>query len=196
MFTGLVDLATISNLKEDQNGYQLCISAPTLVGLCKKGDSVAIDGVCLTVVEHQEAQLVFYVSPETIKRTALLNYKNEQAVNVELPLRPTDRLGGHYVLGHVDCTGSVKSIQATATSWFFTIEIPEPFIKYVVYKGSIAVNGISLTVNQIRDCEIELCIIPVTLEKTNLSFLQTGSLVNIEVDILAKYTANLLPKHV
>jgi riboflavin synthase len=86
-------------------------------------------------------------------------------------------------------------VQATATSWFFTIEIPEPFIKYVVYKGSIAVNGISLTVNKIQNTEIELCIIPVTLEKTNLSHLQSGDLVNIEVDILAKYTANLLPNH-
>jgi riboflavin synthase len=195
MFTGLVDIATLSNLTQDQNGYQLSVVAPSLAGLCKKGDSVAIDGICLTVVEQRDDQLLFYVSPETIQRTALLNYKNGQSVNVELPLRPTDRLGGHYVLGHVDCTGSVKTIQATATSWFFTIEIPEPFIKYVVYKGSIAVNGISLTVNQIRDCEIELCIIPVTMEKTNLSFLQTGSLVNIEVDILAKYTANLLPNH-
>jgi len=99
------------------------------------------------------------------------------------------------VLGHVDCTGNVTSIQATATSWFFTIEIPEPFIKYVVYKGSIAVNGISLTVNKIQAGEIELCIIPVTLEKTNLSSLQIGDLVNIEVDILAKYTANLLSNH-
>jgi len=195
MFTGLVDLATINNFQEDQNGYKLFVGAPTLDGLCKKGDSVAIDGICLTVVEQQASQLVFYVSPETIQRTALLNYKTGKMVNIELPLRPTDRLGGHYVLGHVDCTGNVTSIQATATSWFFTIEIPEPFIKYVVYKGSIAVNGISLTVNKIQAGEIELCIIPVTLEKTNLSSLQIGDLVNIEVDILAKYTANLLPKH-
>ena len=195
MFTGLVDLATISNFQEDQNGYKLCVGAPALDGLCKKGDSVAIDGICLTVVEQQASQLVFYVSPETIQRTALLNYKTGKTVNIELPLRPTDRLGGHYVLGHVDCTGNVTSIQATATSWFFTIEIPEPFIRYVVYKGSIAVNGISLTVNKIQAGEIELCIIPVTLEKTNLSSLQIGDLVNIEVDILAKYTDNLLPKH-
>jgi len=195
MFTGLVDVASISNLIVDQNGYQLTVNAPTLAGLCKKGDSVAIDGICLTVVEQRGVQLLFYVSPETIQRTALLNYKNGQLVNVELPLCPTDRLGGHYVLGHVDCTGNVKSIQATATSWFFTIEIPEPFIKYVVYKGSIAVNGISLTVNKIQNCEIELCIIPVTLEKTNLSHLRLGDLVNIEVDILAKYTANLLSNH-
>jgi riboflavin synthase len=176
MFTGLVDIATLSNLTQDQNGYQLSVVAPSLAGLCNKGDSVAIDGICLTVVEQRDDQLLFYVSPETIQR-------------------PTDRLGGHYVLGHVDCTGSVKTIQATATSWFFTIEIPEPFIKYVVYKGSIAVNGISLTVNKIQNTEIELCIIPVTLEKTNLSHLQSGDLVNIEVDILAKYTANLLPNH-
>lgn len=195
MFTGLVDIATLSNLTQDQNGYQLSVVAPSLAGLCNKGDSVAIDGICLTVVEQRDDQLLFYVSPETIQRTALLNYKNGQSVNVELPLRPTDRLGGHYVLGHVDCTGSVKTIQATATSWFFTIEIPEPFIKYVVYKGSIAVNGISLTVNKIQNTEIELCIIPVTLEKTNLSHLQSGDLVNIEVDILAKYTANLLPNY-
>jgi riboflavin synthase len=194
MFTGIVSAAEIVLFEQYLDGYQLKIHAPTIAGECKNGDSVAIDGVCLTVVSVEENVLTFYVSPETIQRSIIKTYIPGLKVNIELPLRPIDRLGGHYVLGHVDCTGNVTSVLQNEASWFLKILIPHEFKNHVVYKGSIAINGVSLTINQINAAEIELCIIPVTLEKTNLSTVKVGSLVNIEVDILAKYTANLLPR--
>ena len=115
-------------------------------------------------------------------------------VNIELPMQPNGYLGGHYVLGHVDTTAKVAKIIPGEKAWFFTIAIPEDFVKYVVYKGSVAINGISLTINKVIDNNIELCIIPVTIQKTNMSFLNVDDLVNIEFDILAKYTEQLLNK--
>jgi riboflavin synthase len=109
-------------------------------------------------------------------------------------MQPNGYLGGHYVLGHVDATARVANIIAGEKAWFFTIQVPEQFVKYIVYKGSIAINGISLTINKVIDNEIELCIIPVTIAKTNMSLLNVGDKVNIEFDILAKYTEQLLNK--
>ena len=108
--------------------------------------------------------------------------------------QPNGYLGGHYVLGHVDTTAKVKMVQPGEKAWFFTIAIPSQFVKYVVYKGSVAINGISLTINKVIDDDIELCIIPVTIEKTNMSLLNVNDSVNIEFDILAKYTEQLLNK--
>lgn len=194
MFTGIVSVAEVELFERYLDGHQLRIKASSIARECKKGDSVAVDGVCLTVVSVENDTLEFYVSPETIQRCIMHSYLRGIRVNIELPLRPIDRLGGHYVLGHVDCTGRVTSILQNETSWFLSILIPDEFRNHVVYKGSIAINGVSLTINQIKNSEIELCIIPVTLEKTSLSNLKVGSMVNIEVDILAKYTANLLPR--
>jgi riboflavin synthase len=115
-------------------------------------------------------------------------------VNTELPMQPNGYLGGHYVLGHVDATAKVAEIKITPTAWFLTIQVPEQFVKYIVYKGSIAINGISLTINEVRDQLIDLCIIPTTLDKTNINQLSVESIVNIEFDILAKYTEQLLLK--
>ena len=109
-------------------------------------------------------------------------------------MQPNGYLGGHYVLGHVDTTAKVKMVQAGEKAWFFTIAIPSQFVKYVVYKGSVAINGISLTINKVINDDIELCIIPVTIEKTNMSLLNVNDSVNIEFDILAKYTEQLLNK--
>jgi riboflavin synthase len=115
-------------------------------------------------------------------------------VNIELPMQPNGYLGGHYVLGHVDTTARIVNVVPGEKAWFFTIAIPNDFIKYVVYKGSVAINGISLTINKVIESNIELCIIPVTIEKTNMSLLKVNDLVNIEFDILAKYTEQLLNK--
>jgi riboflavin synthase len=109
-------------------------------------------------------------------------------------MQPNGYLGGHYVLGHVDATANVSKIIASEKAWFFNITVPEQFEKYIVYKGSIAINGISLTINKVVGNEIELCIIPVTIAKTNMSLLKVGDRVNIEFDILAKYTEQLLNK--
>jgi riboflavin synthase len=194
MFTGIVDKAKVQQILSHEDGLLLSVNAPSLYNKCKLGDSVAIDGACLTVCSLENELLQFYVSSETIDKTIVKHYQTGTIVNVELPLSAQDPMGGHYVLGHVDCTAMVSNIRETATSWFITICVPEPFTRYLVYKGSVAVNGVSLTVNAIQSNLLELCIIPVTLDKTNLRLLETGSMLNMEFDILAKYTEKLLQK--
>lgn len=194
MFTGIVSAANVKRLVPDSEGIKLTIQVPGIYLNCKYGDSVAIDGACLTICGIQNDMLDFYVSTETIEKTIIAQYQSGTLVNIELPLCPQDHIGGHYVLGHVDCTATVTTINKTETSWFITIEVPEQFCRYLVYKGSVTVNGVSLTVNSIQATSLELCIIPVTLAKTNLNYLQLGTKVNMEFDILAKYTEKLLLK--
>lgn len=194
MFTGIVSSASVQRMVSEADGIKLTIQAPEVSLKCKHGDSVAIDGACLTICDIEKDMLEFYVSTETIDKTIIANYKPGMSVNIELPLCPQDPIGGHYVLGHVDCTATVTKIDQTKTSWFIAIEVPEQFCHYLVYKGSVTVNGVSLTVNSIQATTLELCIIPVTLEKTNLKDVQPGRKVNMEFDILAKYTEKLLQK--
>lgn len=194
MFTGIVSAAVIEDIKREENGWILQVEAPLIAPKVQLGDSVAIDGACLSVFKVEGTVLSFYVSPESIDKTIIRYYTQGAKVNIELPMQPSGYLGGHYVLGHVDATATVKKIIEGEKAWFFTIRIPEPFTKYVVYKGSIAINGVSLTINQVVDQDIELCIIPITIEKTNMSLLNENDRVNIEFDILAKYTEQLLHK--
>ncbi len=194
MFTGIVSSAFIEEIRKEENGWILLVSAPLIAPKVQLGDSVAIDGACLSVFKVEGDVLWFYVSPESIDKTIIRYYAKGTKVNIELPMQPSGYLGGHYVLGHVDATATVTKIMAGEKAWFFTISIPEPFVKYVVYKGSVAISGVSLTINQVVDQEIELCIIPITIEKTNMSFLKVNDRVNVEFDILAKYTEQLLLK--
>ena len=194
MFTGIVTDALIEQIVPDSNGWQLVIDAPSIAQIVQIGDSVAIDGACLSVISINDNLLSFYVSTESIDKTIIQFYIPGRKINIELPMQPNGYLGGHYVLGHVDAKAKVAKIVAGEKAWFFNIEVPSEFEKYVVYKGSIAINGISLTINKVVDNTIELCIIPVTIAKTNMSLLKEGDLVNIEFDILAKYTEQLLNK--
>jgi riboflavin synthase len=194
MFTGIVTDALIEQIVPDSNGWQLVIDAPSIAQIVQIGDSVAIDGACLSVISINDNLLSFYVSTESIDKTIIQFYIPGRKINIELPMQPNGYLGGHYVLGHVDSKAKVAKIVAGEKAWFFNIEVPSEFEKYVVYKGSIAINGISLTINKVVDNTIELCIIPVTITKTNMSILKEGDLVNIEFDILAKYTEQLLNK--
>jgi riboflavin synthase len=194
MFTGIVESANIEQILPNNSGWELKIKANSIASKVKLGDSVAIDGACLSVISIHEDILSFFVSLESIDKTIIQHYQLDSKINIELPMQPNGYLGGHYVLGHVDATAIVKDIIEGGKAWFINIAVPEQFTKYVVYKGSIAINGVSLTINQVRDNIIELCIIPVTLEKTNLALLKQNSLVNIEFDILAKYTEQLLNK--
>jgi riboflavin synthase len=146
------------------------------------------------VTKVEQDNMYFFVSTESIAKTTIRNYKVGNIVNTELPMQPNGYLGGHYVLGHVDATAKVTEIKITPTAWFLTIQVPEQFVKYIVYKGSIAINGVSLTINEVRDQLIDLCIIPTTLDKTNINQLSVENIVNIEFDILAKYTEQLLLK--
>ena len=194
MFTGIVSDGFIASILPDEQGWELIIEASKFASIVKIGDSVAIDGACLSVIKIDDNHLSFFVSSESIDKTIIRNYKVGAKINVELPMQPTGFLGGHYVLGHVDATAKVAKIVPGEKAWFFTISVPEQFVKYVVYKGSIAINGISLTINKVIGNEIELCIIPITISKTNMSLLNEGDIVNIEFDILAKYTEQLLNK--
>ena len=194
MFTGIVELAEIEKIIPSETGWELWVQTPLIAPKVKLGDSVAIDGACLTVTQIAESAIQFFVSPESIQKTIINTYLPKQKVNIELPLQPTSYLGGHYVLGHVDCVATVNTVIAGEKAWILSINIPEEFIKYVVYKGSVAISGVSLTINQVIDQRIELCIIPATLEKTNLAGLKPQDIVNIEFDILAKYTEQLLQK--
>ena len=194
MFTGIVSDGFIASILPDEQGWELIIEASKFASIVKIGDSVAIDGACLSVIKIDGNHLSFFVSTESIDKTIIRNYKVGAKINVELPMQPTGFLGGHYVLGHVDTTAKVAKIIPGEKAWFFTISVPEQFVKYVVYKGSIAINGISLTINKVIGNEIELCIIPITISKTNMSLLKEGDIVNIEFDILAKYTEQLLNK--
>ena len=194
MFTGIVASAFIEAINREENGWILQVAAPQIAPKVQLGDSVAIDGACLSVFKVEGTVLWFYVSPESIDKTIIRFYTQGTKVNIELPMQPTGFLGGHYVLGHVDATATVLNVIPGDKAWFFTISIPEPFAKYIVYKGSVAINGVSLTINQVVDQNIELCIIPITIEKTNMSLLKENDMVNIEFDILAKYTEQLLLK--
>ena len=194
MFTGIVQKGKIHAISPAEDGWELAISMPNFAAIVQLGDSVAIDGACLTVTKVVDGNMYFFVSTESIAKTIIRNYKVGDIVNTELPMQPNGYLGGHYVLGHVDATAKVNKIDITPTAWFLTIQVPEQFVKYIVYKGSIAINGVSLTINEVRDQLIELCIIPTTLDKTNINQLKVESMVNIEFDILAKYTEQLLLK--
>lgn len=194
MFTGIVSDGFIASILPDEQGWELIIEASKFASIVQIGDSVAIDGACLSVIKIDGNHLSFFVSSESIDKTIIRNYKVGAKINIELPMQPMGFLGGHYVLGHVDATAKVAKIVPGEKAWFFTISVPEQFVKYVVYKGSIAINGISLTINKVIGNEIELCIIPITISKTNMSLLNEGDIVNIEFDILAKYTEQLLNK--
>jgi len=194
MFTGIVSNGIIADIIPNEQGWELIIEASKFVSKVSIGDSVAIDGACLSVTKIEGPNLFFYVSTESIDKTIIKYYKKGAKINIELPMQPTGYLGGHYVLGHVDTTAVVAKIIPGEKAWFFTIQVPEYFSKYIVYKGSVAINGVSLTINDVIENDIELCIIPVTIEKTNMSLLKIKDLVNIEFDILAKYTEKLLNK--
>ncbi len=194
MFTGIVESASISAIDVQETGWKLDVTSTSVTPRVKLGDSVAIDGACLSVIAIHNDTMSFFVSTESISKTIIKYYIAGSKVNIELPLQPTSFLGGHYVLGHVDDTALVQNIVVSDTAWFITIAFDASFSKYAVYKGSITINGVSLTVNKTDQNLLELCIIPITLEKTNLSALQIGDRVNIEFDILAKYTEKLLSK--
>ena len=194
MFTGIVQKGKLHAISPAEDGWELVINMPDFAAIVQLGDSVAIDGACLTVTKVVDDNMYFFVSTESIAKTIIRNYKVGDAVNTELPMQPNGNLGGHYVLGHVDATAKVNKIDITPTAWFITIQVPEQFVKYIVYKGSIAINGVSLTINQVSEQLIDLCIIPTTLDKTNINQLSVDSIVNIEFDILAKYTEQLLLK--
>lgn len=196
MFTGIVEeIGKVLSVKHSKNSGIILIESKRCVIDSKKGDSISVNGVCLTVVKIDNNSLSFDVSYETLNSSNLKILKNSSFVNLERALKTDSRFGGHFVTGHIDCAGYIKSKRELADFVEFEIEINKQFEAYLAEKGSIAVDGISLTINNVKDNRFSVCIIPHTLSQTCLKYKGLGSSVNIETDILAKYVAVFLQKH-
>lgn len=196
MFTGIIEhLGKVASLTASRDGGRLAIdltSAPQIAAEIKQGDSIAVNGCCLTVVEHDKKHFSADLSGETLRRTSLGEKKPGDPVNLERPLTAGARLGGHFVQGHVDGVGRVTSLTPAGENWWLSIEVPENLRRYVAEKGSISIEGISLTVARWHDGVASIAIIPFTYQHTNVHALSAGDRVNLEVDILAKYVESLL----
>jgi riboflavin synthase len=193
MFTGLVEeFGTVLELRASESGCYLQIAAPVLSADTPTGASVAVNGCCLTVSGCQDRQLAFDLLSETLERTNLRYLGADCRVNLERALRANDRLGGHFVQGHVDCTAAIIDLAKRGLDYRLEVELPAQFARYVAAKGSIAVDGISLTIADVLPQSFVAWIIPHTRAHTNLEQAQAGDLVNLEFDILAKYVERLL----
>jgi riboflavin synthase len=193
MFTGLIeDVGRVVRL--ERRGKAACLAVSTALPATgfSLGDSVAVNGVCLTVTSIEGAQLSFDVSPETLGRSSLGRLSAGAAVNLERALRLSDRLGGHIVTGHIDCMASVAGRREESGNTIFSFTIPAEMSRYVIDKGSVAIDGISLTVNSASDSGFTVNIIPHTAEKTTLKLRKPGDMVNIETDIIGRYVERLL----
>jgi riboflavin synthase len=192
MFTGLVETtAQVRRVEPDGDGVRLEVETPLAAELAH-GDSIAVNGVCLTAVEPDGERFRADVMAETLRRSSLGPLGEGDSVNVELPLRAGDRLGGHMVQGHVDGTGSVESVADEGFARVIRIACDGELLRYVVEKGSIAVDGVSLTVASVDDRGFTVSLIPETLERTTFGTAEPGRVVNLEVDVLAKYVEKLV----
>jgi riboflavin synthase len=194
MFTGLVqERGTVETLEATAGGVRLTVAA-TLVPALREGDSVAVNGVCLTATEIHDHKFVADVMNATLQRTSLGDARAGSGVNLELPLRASDRLGGHIVQGHVDGLGRVVDLADDGFARRLRIAAEPELLRYVVAKGSIAVDGVSLTVAEIDERSFTVSLIPETLERTTLGAAETGTRVNLEVDVVAKYVEKLVAR--
>ncbi|HLM35447.1 MAG TPA: riboflavin synthase [Gaiellaceae bacterium] len=195
MFTGLVrEVGEVVSVEGDGRGVRLAVRAPLTAADAAVGDSVAISGVCLTVVEAPDGVVTFDAVPETLARTTLARLNSGARVNVEPALRAGEPLGGHYVQGHVDGVGTVRSAEPEGDGTRVWFDAPSDILRYAVEKGSIAVEGTSLTVAALDDAGFAVALVPHTLRATTLGALATGDAVNLEVDVLAKYVERLLAR--
>jgi riboflavin synthase len=193
MFTGIIEhLGTLETLIAGPEGGRLRIRAPSVAPLLHPGSSLAVNGCCLTVVELADGVLSFDLSGETLRRTSFGELKPGTRVNLELPLKAGAELGGHFVQGHVDGVGRVCRLVPEGENWWLGVQVPDPLARYVARKGSIAMDGISLTVADWHEGIVEIAVIPYTYTHTNVSGLAPGDPVNLECDILAKYVERLL----
>lgn len=191
MFTGLIEaVGEIAEVKPTPQGFRLRLTT-TLAPELTAGDSLAVNGVCLTVVSADAEGIHADISPETVRVSALGGLQRGSLVNLERPLRADSRLGGHFVQGHVDATGSIEDIRPDGESFWLTIRFPTLLAPYIVRKGSITIDGISLTVAGVDDRQLDVQIIPFTWEHTTLKQAKPGDIVNIEVDILGKYVVRV-----
>jgi riboflavin synthase len=192
MFTGLIaDLGRVRGIERDGAGATLEVETPLAAELAT-GDSIAVDGVCLTATEVRDGGFAAEAMVETLARSSLGALESGALVNLELPLRASDRLGGHVVQGHVDGTGTVSEVREEGFARVLAIAVDPALGRYLVEKGSVAVQGVSLTVSALREDGFEVSLIPETLQRTNLGEVVVGDRLNLEVDVLAKHVERLL----
>lgn len=193
MFTGLVEEKGILNKKNKTgDGYQLVIEASKIMEDLNIGSSISVNGCCLTVVRKDGRTFAVDTIEETLKKTNLGSLEIGDRVNLERPLKADARLGGHFVLGHVDSTGKVLEIQELSNSHFIKIGFPEEFQKYLIYVGSVAIDGVSMTVAQLEGTTFSVGVIPFTWQETVFSNKKIGDTVNLEFDVLGKYVERIM----
>ena len=193
MFTGIVrEVARVEAVEGGEDGVTLRLRAPATAARAKAGDSVAVNGVCLTATAVADGTLTFQAVPETLDRSALARLEAGADANVEPALRAGEPLGGHLVQGHVDGVGRVRSSEPAGEGRRMTIELPSELARYCVEKGSITVDGVSLTIASVARATVAVALVPHTLARTTLGSLAPGDEVNVEVDVLAKYVERLL----
>jgi len=191
MFTGLIEsTGQVAELKPLPTGLRVRVQTP-LSGELKVGESVAVNGVCLTVIASTAEEFHADVSPETARVTTLGTLKRGVVVNLERPLRADGRIGGHFVLGHVDGTGTIEDVRGDADCCWITVKFPQILAPYLVHKGSIAVDGISLTIAGLSERQFDVQIVPHTWQATNLKLRKSGDSVNLECDVLGKYVVRV-----
>jgi riboflavin synthase len=195
MFTGIIEeVGRVTNIAHESDNRRLTVSASNPVRELKKGDSIAVSGVCLTAVEITPQSFSADLAEETWNRTSFSRIKPGALVNLELPMRADGRFGGHIVQGHVDGTGKFLALDEIpgADNYWLRIEIPPELARYVIFKGSLSIEGISLTVANVEGTQVTVAIIPHTTGMTNLKSLKAGDLVNLEVDMIAKYVEKMM----
>ena len=193
MFTGIVrELGRVISFEGDEERARLVIAAPGLASELEIGDSVAVDGCCLTVVDRRDETLAFDLSTETLSRSTLGSFGAGQSANLEPAIRAAEPLGGHYVQGHVDAVGRVRSLLPEGDGVRIWLEVPPDVLRYCVEKGSLTVAGVSLTIAELTDDAVAVALIPHTLEVTTLGKAKPGDAVNLEADVIAKYVERLL----
>jgi riboflavin synthase len=194
MFTGIIQsiglIKKIESLKKDA---RITVAYETnKIKASNLGDSISINGVCLTIQKKQKNQLIFHVSAETLSRT--ISFSEKSLVNLESAVLYNGKVGGHFVTGHIDGIAKITSIKITSQCWILEIKPPKKLMKFIAEKGSVAINGVSLTVNTVKNDNFKVNIIPFTLKETNLGSLTKGSEINIEVDLIARYLENILKR--
>ena len=193
MFTGLIEyVGTIDSIDRSESGARVRVNAGPLTSGLEKSGSIAVNGCCLTAVDIAGSTFAADLSGETLRRTSLGEMERGTRVNLERPLTAMKELGGHFVQGHVDGVGRVARLESEGANWWFGVRVPDELARYIAMKGSISLDGISLTVAGWHDGIVATAIIPFTYEHTNLSSLRVGDAVNIECDVLAKYVERLM----
>src|SRR5689334_23121771 len=181
MFTGLIETtASVLWIRATDRGTQLQIAAPSVAETVHTGDSIAVNGCCLTVTAHRAEQITFDLLEETLQRTNLRHLRRDSLVNLERPITGEGRMGGHFVQGHIDCSVPIVSFDALGSDYRLEVQLPSEFAHYIACKGSVAVNGISLTIAEVLPDSFAVWVIPHTRRITNLSSAQAGDYVNIE----------------